>query len=538
MAALRELLVSFGIEVNTKPLTDAEQKTNDLADKLGKVAGAVAAAFALDKVKDFVLGMVGAADAVGDQAARLNLSSKALEEWTYAAKFADLEAGELNGVFDKLARTSVAAGEAGSEQSKKLKELGVDVKDVNGNFKDTSSLFEEVGLALAGVDDETKRTALSFEFFGKTAGPKVLQLFKEGPAGIAKFRAEFEELGGGFGDFVEEAGAVDDQMHRLDLAWTSAKTKIAGLLLPAVLTLTQGMTRAVAFFTKLAKESNLVQAALVTLGAVAVGLGFKVLVAWGPAILATAAWAAAIALVVLAVEDLITFFQGGDSLIGRLIDEWFGPGAQDKVRQWTQEVYAAFAGFMNGTFEVALGVVLSVLSLIGWAFSDNEEASDKFAASFLKHAAVVTDAIDSILSKLQALKDLIPTSFGDALDTFVTGANDALDVAEGALGKLGLETRTGRDAAAGVAGAKPEPITAEGVRNAFAPPGQATAPAGGGGFFGGAPVTVEAPITNHFTLPPGTPAGTARAAADAANKGSAAGVNRAAAAAFDKRGRK
>jgi hypothetical protein len=536
VAALRELLVAFGIEVNTKPLTDAEKKTDAFKDKLGQVAGALGAAFALTKVVDFVSGMISAGDAVGDQAARLNLSTKALEEWTYQAKFADIEANELNGIFDKLARTSAAAGEAGSEQSKTLKKLGVDVKDTNGHLKDTSTLFEEVGLALSGVDDETKRTALSFEFFGKTAGPKVLQLFKDGPAGIAKFRAEFEELGGGFGDFVEAAGEVDDQMHRMDLAWLSAKTRIASVVMPAVLWLVQGLTRLASFFSKLAKETNLVQAGLITLGAVAVALGIKVLAAWGPVLLVSAAWGAAIALVALALDDVITFFQGGDSVIGRAIDAWFGDGSQEKVRAWASAIVDAVGPFVKGAIKGAMDLVLSVANLIGMALTDDAKRMDELGSSFFKNSASMVNAIDSVIDRLSVLKDMFNW------DTFKTGVADALDVVDNAVSKVtGLPTR--RDIELGTVheGTGPRregPLNAESIRSAFIPTpatisGPAApffAPAGGG-------VNVRVDNKTIVNVPPGTPASMVRAVSEAASRGSSSGHNRAAAAAFDKRGK-
>ena len=523
MAALREILVAFGIEVNTKPLTDAEQKTNSFKNKLGQVAGVVAAAFAVDKVTDFVFGMVRAADAVGDQAARLNLSTRALEEWSYAAKFADLEAGELNGVFDKLARTSNAATDASSEQGQRIKKLGVDVKDANGQLKDTGVLFEEIGLALAGLDNETERTALSFEFFGKTAGPKVLQLFKEGPEGIAKFRAEFEALGGGFGDFIEEAGKIDDQMHRLDLAWVSAKTKIVGLLLPALLTLAQGVTRAVSFFTKLARETNIVQSVMITLGAVAVGLGIKVLAAWGPVLLITAAWAAAIALVALAIEDVVTFFQGGDSLIGRAIDAWFGEGSQEKVRQWGKDLYNACALFLSGALSTALDTILALLDLVGLAFADNAEEVDYWADRFFTHSAGISNAIDGLIEKLAFLKTMF------SWDNLTSGVNSALDAVEMGLESAGIgESSVTREAKAKAA-----------VRAALKPKDTISAPAGSDAAKWGYGATqVEAPIIQNFTLPPGTPNAVRQAATEGAGRGAQTGMNRAAAAAFDKRGRK
>jgi hypothetical protein len=307
----------------------------------------IAGAFAFDKVKDFVTSTIAAGDAVGDQAARLNLSSRALEEWTYAAKFADLQAGELDGVFNKLARSSVAAGDASSEQGKVLDKLGVKVKDANGNFKDTGTLFEEVGLALNGLNDQTERTSLSMTFFGKTAGPKVLQLFKDGPEGIKKFRDEFQALGGGMGDFVEQAGAIDDNMHRLDLAWTSAKVKIVGLFLPAVTLTVAALTKLSTFLSYVAKHTYLLEAAIAVLGAAAIAWAAPVIAAWAPVIAPFLLIAAAIAAVVLVVEDLIVAWKGGDSLIGRIIDRLFGKGATARTVAWIKETGGAFAQFWS-----------------------------------------------------------------------------------------------------------------------------------------------------------------------------------------------
>lgn len=526
MAALREILVAFGITVDTAPIKKGEQAADNFKDKLKQVGGAIAAAFALDKVTDFVMGMVAAGDAVGDQAARLNLSSQALEEWTYAAQFADLQAGELDGIFNKLAKSSVEAGDANSEQAKTLAKLGVQVKDANGNFKDTGTLFEEVGLALAGMGDQTERTALSMQFFGKAAGPKVLQLFKEGPEGIRKFREEFEALGGGMGDFVEQAGAIDDQMHRLDLAWVSAKARIVGLLLPAVSWLAIGMTKGAAAIAYLAKNSYLLQAALGVLGAVAATSAAPVIAAWAPVVAPFLLWALAIAGVVLLFEDLIVMFKGGDSVVGRAIDKLFGEGSTAKVVAWTQGVAKAFAGFLDGTYSVGVSTVRSALDLIGMAFASNATESEKFEASFMRHSQVVGEAIDGIIEKLSILKDMFNW------DTFKQGVNDALDLAESAVSAV-TGSKTRRDLAnektyesSPIGG----PLTADSIRSAFAPiPASASAgyfssPSGGAG--------VQYNTTVNQTLPPGTSAETARAAKDATMRALKARPNAAAAAAL------
>lgn len=521
MAALREILVAFGITVDTAPLKKGEAAADRLKDKFAQFGASIAAYFALDAVKDFVMGTVAAADAVGDQAARLNISTRALEEWTYAAKFADIQAGELDGIFNKLARSSVEAGDATSEQGKTLKKLGVDVKDANGNFKDTGTLFEEVGLALGGMSDATERTALSMQFFGKTAGPKVLQLFKEGPEGIRKFREEFEALGGGMGDFVDQAGAIDDQMHRLDLAWVSTKVKIVGVVLPAVSLFITGMTKASSFVSKLAKETNILQTILGAFAAFAIAKASMLAVAYWPVVAPFLAWAAAMAGLVLVGEDLVTFFQGGDSVIGRAIEKWFGPGSAQKVRDWAAAVVDAFSGFVSGVFADALSTVKGILDLIGLALGSNSTAVDEWGSKFLVHTNAISDAIDGLISKLRDLQGLqMPTE---------ASGTDPAEHTDSWVSRVGKkifgDPLEGEGAKADAAHNARVLAKLRAERNLAAPQSSSVNASSAG-------TVINAPVNMSINVPPGTPAQVVRAAGEAGARGGAKGVNRAAAAAF------
>jgi hypothetical protein len=524
MAALREILIEFGVQFDTQPIEEGEKKVGNLTGSLKDLGAALAAAFAIDKIKDFVLGAVEAGDALGDQAARLNISTQALEEWTYQAKFADIAAGELDGIFNKLARTSVEAADATSEQGKVLKKLGVDVKDKTGAFKDTGTLFEEVGLALAGMSDQTEKTALSFQFFGKTAGPKVLQLFKDGPEGIARMREEFEELGGGMGDFVEQAGEVDDNMHRLDLAWTSAKVKIAGLFLPAVNGAIFVLTKFSQLISFLSKNTNALQATLAVFAAFAIAKAGALLVAYGPLIGTFLLWAAAIAAVVLILDDLITFFEGGDSAIGRAIESWFGEGSSEKVRAWGKALLEACDTFLSGALEVALGTIHGILDLISIALSDDANAIDDLGSRFLKNTAAMSDAIDGLLGKIKSVAGFTGPTVEESAAADHAGRADT--TGESLI----------RRAATFVLGDPLKDAAVQGdLARIRAGDRVSTPKATDAG--GGAPVVVNnAPVTN-VTLPPGSPTQVVRAAGNAAEAGAMKGANRAAKAALERKGK-
>lgn len=545
MAALREILVAFGVTFDTDPIDKGEKKIENLLGGVKDLGAALATAFAVDKIKDFVLGAVAAGDAIGDQAARLNMSSRALEEWTYQAKFADIQAGELDGIFNKLSRSAVEAGDATSEQGKVLKDLGVNVKDANGSFKDTGTLFEEVGLALAGMTDETERTAMSFQFFGKTAGPKVLQLFKEGPEGIAKMRAEFEALGGGMGEFVEEAGAVDDEMHRLDLAWTSAKVKVAAFFLPALTLAIKGLTKVSQVISYLSKNTNAIQAAIAVFVAFAAGKAAVLLAAWWPVLVPFLKFAAIIGLIVLLVDDLITAWQGGDSVIGRILDKLFGPGATRKVVAWCKSTLDAFSTFFSdlterpAQFEETWNQTIQdikndIVNVLGPTFGG-------IVVSWLEMWGVLIDTLtggwDNFLAKSSAVWDAVVLAFKIAwteIKFFGLGIVAELD---DAVTRLINKLPAGLGQSLAGTGSAAADVTAmrDKARLALAAEGDAvgkrlSAPATG--------LVNTAPVINNTTnvqLPPGTPADTVARAGKAAEKGALKGANRAAAAALGPR---
>jgi len=351
MSALRELLVEFQTKFDSKPLEQGSNKIDGLVSKAITAGKALAAAFAIDKIAGFALGVIKAADDIGDQAVRLNISTQALQEWTYAAGFAEIEGEQLDGIFRKLATTSVDAREAGSEQAKAMSDLGVSLKDANGEFKTTDILFEEIGLSLAGMSDQTKATALAVDFFGKGAGTRVLALFKNGAAGIAQFKKEFAELGGGFdSEFLEQAGKIDDQMKRLDLSWASAKVTLVGVFLPAIQGLITLLTKGAQAIQWINKNTNLFKSGLLILGAVGIA---KLSAMLGPLNLLIRSFgmlALKIGLPLLLLEDLITFLEGGDSLIGRGIDKAFGPGASAKVRAFMQDVKKSVEELWGGSW--------------------------------------------------------------------------------------------------------------------------------------------------------------------------------------------
>ena len=573
MAALREVLAVFGVEFDGRELDQGNRKIDDTVGKLRELGTALAGAFALDKVKDFAMQMVSTADAIGDQAARLGIGTKALQEFGFMAQFADLQGEALDGIFTRLAVSANKADEGSKGLSKTLKDLGVNVKNQDGSMKNAAQLFEETGLALAGVSDSTERTAKAVQLFGRGNANKVLQIFKDGAPGIAKYREEFEVLGGAFDDaFLERAGEIDDQMHRLNVAWTTAKVRIAGVLLPVVKSISTFLTQASVAFSKVTKDSNLTQSAFVLMGAAGVVQASRLIQAFG----GFAAigkiflrWLLPLGLALVALDELITFVKGGDTVLGEMLDKAFGAGTQEKVRGFFKAVQTEVAGFFSDLSErpekfekdwrdlvtfmgediqrlppvvgpVVQGILDMFLVAVDLMTGGWNNLVEKVGAGASLAGLVITGAFDkaklSVLTQFaeigNAWANLWNSAVKVASDT-VKKIGDALGGDTNAIGRFFKESGaklagiTVGDGGANLAALK---VTAAQQDVAFK---SAVAARGDVAFGAARPgLTVNAPVT--VNVPPGTPAQTAQRVGNVA----ASGVNRAAGMATRQRGSK
>ena len=106
-------------------------------------------------------------------------------------------AGEETGVAaDTLAmalgKMSKAAASTAGE--KKFEAIGVSVKDMNGNFKSSSTIFEEVATKLSTMKNGVEKTDAIMGIFGRS-GMQLAPLLNQGADGIKKFGEEAQKFG-------------------------------------------------------------------------------------------------------------------------------------------------------------------------------------------------------------------------------------------------------------------------------------------------------------------------------------------------------
>jgi hypothetical protein len=562
--ALRELLVEFGAKFPNKDFSAADAKIGSLKDKLVSLGQALAGAFLVKEVVGFALGVAHQADVLAKQANQLGTSVQGLQAWQHAARLSGVEAGELTSALQKFQRATAEAGEGEIEYAETFKRIGLEVKNAAGELKPTEELLEGVAAAMQQIDDPAKKTQVAMDLFGR-AGAKLLPLFNEGPEGIRKLREEMEALGGGFSaEFAESSEEMNDNITRLNVGWLSMKVRIASVLLPiinaAVLTFTKWIVAAV----KLAKSTNIVQAVMIVLGAIAAATAFKILSAWGPVIARFGLMALAIIFSALALEDLITFFQGGEGVIGDFLDAWFGPGTSEKVRAWFAMIGNGLSTMLEdarfhsdefrATWEASLASTEKAfgdtfLGRIGGGIL--AALMDTFFVIINAISAGWGGALDGITAMAQGLVFSFEVVWEDIVHLTLLAIAKIADATTGALnlasklpGLGDLATPTGTVSASDREKGRRQKaegdlfLKAQAIDAKLRGPNRVAVKAGNqprdGGDQGGTGRRVseggETSVTNNFAIAPGTPAAQQRAVANAANRGTKA--------AFEQRGRK
>jgi hypothetical protein len=321
-SALRELLASFGIEVDTSKLEAANHKVNEFTERLEKVGKAVAGAFLIKEAYEFIEGVAHAIHQVEATSAALGITTQATQEFGYAASAAGMETGELLNMMGRLQVT--AASPAGA---KAFNAIGVSAKDASGHIKSADVLLEDVAEGIKRIDDPAKRAAAAVGLFGRQ-GRVLLPFLIKGKAGIEAMRKEFAELGGGFDEeAIEKSAEFEHAMAKIRVVVNGLEGAMVKGLFPVLGWIADKAAAIGGWFVKMTKNTNAVRNALILLGAALLPLAVQMAIAFAPILLA----AAAVAALYLVFDDLVTMFEGGQSVIGETLDKVFGKGTSVEV---------------------------------------------------------------------------------------------------------------------------------------------------------------------------------------------------------------
>lgn len=451
-----ELITLLGLETDPK----AKKEGAAFGKLLGTItAGAIAAGAALTAAAGAITAYADrqskAIDEQGKFADSIGVAFSALQELEYAQQSAGGSTEELRGDLEKLTKTM--ASPVPGEYNQTLYQLGISARDAAGNLRSA----DEVLLDIAGKFESMskQRQAQFAEKLGITPG--TIKLLQQGAGGIAALRKEAADLGLVLDNSAkEQAARYQNSMLRVRSVVDALGKSISVALLPAmadtldVLSKWIGANRdfiaggikqivdgvalgfsmfgdAVAYVyglvmnfigpvDSLAAGLDATQAIALTVAAALTAMAVAALASSWPFIAA----AAAIAAIVLVVEDLYAALNGQPSLIG----DWAKAFA---------EAYPGITGVLQAIYDLVMALVDVLANVLGPIFGsviDIAKAQFDFLLGAVKGMLDAVEAIISGADPFEVLGDLFMKQVDRILGLAKTLGSSITGVIDGIFG--------------------------------------------------------------------------------------------------------
>lgn len=469
------------------------QKSFDAADKL------------IDGVKSALVGLAAIAGAhvlagmiedtvdlgshINDLSASTGITTDTLQELGYVAKLNSSDMDSMGAALGKLGNNMKAAAAGGKEQEAAFHKLGVKVTDTHGKLRPVEDVFEDISINQRKMTNETEKGANIFATLGKSGRALIPTMNDIADKGMANIIQEAHELGAVMdGEAIAALDEFGDTQDKVKMAlqglrnqaviallptlqelansfleWVKANKEMIKLKLQTVLNILIGALKGVAtaanvllkVFEFLQNHWDIIKVSVLGLAAAMAIFQAKSIAA---AIASGAAWLVAnIPLVLLAalmtgliliVDDIITAFQGGDSVLQKFFQERFGVDLVDTLTRVAGGIKAAFIAvvdFLTGKLQALIAFGEKVGKFIYETIHgdtqfqlDEQTSGSKMGALKVRNArALITNGMDQ---KAAARFANLNDDEMNALTTTVTQAPSGIDRAQ--IGAAPVTTNT------------------------------------------------------------------------------------------------
>lgn len=223
--------------------------------KLGSAAAGFLPALGAAAMVSAVKNVVSSLDEIGKTADRIGITTDALQELRAVAESAGVEQSALDNSIEKLGKGLAEAATGIGTAKYALDELGLSANDLMGLGLDGA--LAKIADEINKVPDPMQKTVLATQLFGRSGTP-MLNLLREGAAGMDKMRKEARELGIVIDEDLirnaEEAQTQLDLMSRvINAELSSALINLAPLLVSAA-TSVASLSRAASDFLSIRIE--------------------------------------------------------------------------------------------------------------------------------------------------------------------------------------------------------------------------------------------------------------------------------------------
>lgn len=172
-------------------------------------------------------------DTIGDNAAKMGISTKAYQEWDFVLQRAGSSIDSMKTSMKTLANAAVNGSEA-------FEALGISQEEIASLNQE--ELFNRTVTALMGIEDETTRTALASQLLGRGA-MELGGVFSMTQDELAETKQQMYELGAYMdGDAIAASDNFQDTMLNMQDSLKGLKVGMISDFLPSMTTVMEGLS--------------------------------------------------------------------------------------------------------------------------------------------------------------------------------------------------------------------------------------------------------------------------------------------------------
>jgi hypothetical protein len=191
-------------------------------------AGLSAAAFV-----EITRKVIDTGDALNKMSQSTGIAVEDLSKLQYAADLSGVSTEALGKGLTALAVNMATAATGVGPVADQFKQLGINVRNTDGNLKSSGAVLTELADKFAALPDGVEKTNLAVDIFGKRLGAEMIPLLNLGAAGLKAMGEEAESLGLVMGaDLAKKSEEFNDNLERMSKLSSSAGIQIANSLIP------------------------------------------------------------------------------------------------------------------------------------------------------------------------------------------------------------------------------------------------------------------------------------------------------------------
>ena len=464
------------------------QKIAQTAEKVGdganKVANATkglssAAAGGLVALGGMAVKAGQDADELNTLAKQTGLSTEALQKMSYAADLIDVDLGTITNAVKKMKKGL-------DKNADTFEQIGVAVKDANGEYRATEDIFNDTVAALGQISNETERDIIAMDLFGASAD-ELAGILDDGGKALKELGDEASQKGLIISqEDLDAANELNDTLDKLKAqlsgSFGQAAVKVAEALTPVLEKVAEVITKISEKLAELDPDTVTmiatilaVIAAISPIASIIAGIAQAIavitpiiaavnaVIAANPIVLIIMGIIAAIALLVVAVKQIIEHWdqiKEGATMVWEAVSGAFTKvkdavvnafntvkdtvtGALDKVKTAAEEKFNAVKEGAQIALNAAKEVASEKLAAMKKAFDENGGGiKGTMAAAWEGIKGAYTAGfsfIDKLTGgKLSEIKDMFLNKFNEIINNAKQWGKDLIqNMIDGILGMIG-----------------------------------------------------------------------------------------------------